>query len=109
MDIRPIRTDQDHRAALAAIEACWGAPEGTEEGDKLDVLLALVEIYEAKRWPIEIDGTFDPIDVLRYAIDELGHTQAELAELLGSRSRASEVLSRRRALTVEMIHKVGEA
>jgi len=109
MDIRPIRTDQDHRAALAAIEACWGALEGTEEGDKLDVLLALVEIYEAKRWPIEIDETFDPIDVLRYAIDELGHTQAELAELLGSRSRASEVLSRRRALTVEMIHKVGEA
>ena len=94
MDIRPIRTDQDHRAALAAIEACWGAPEGTEEGDKLDVLLALVEIYEAKRWPIKIDGTFDPVDVLRYAIDELGHTQAELAELLGSRSRASEVLSR---------------
>jgi len=71
--------------------------------------MALVEIYEAKRWPIEIDETFDPINVLRYAIDELGHTQAELAELLGSRSRASEVLSRRRALTVEVIHKVGEA
>ena len=108
MDIRPIRTDEDHRAALVAIEACWGASEGTEDGDKLDVLLALVDIYEAKRWPIEIDETFDPIDVLRYAIDELGHTQAELAELLGSRSRASEVLSRRRALTVEMIHKIGE-
>ena len=77
MEIRPIRTDQDHRAALAAIEACWGAPEGTEEGDKLDVLLALVEIYEARRWPIEINATFDPIDVLWYAIDELGHTQAD--------------------------------
>src|SRR6202051_973366 len=109
MEIRPIRNDEDHRAALAAIEASWGAPEGTEEGDKLDVLLALVEIYEAKRWPIETDRNFDPVDVLRYAIDELGHTQAELAELLGSRSRASEVLSRRRALTVEMIHKIGEA
>jgi len=109
MDIRPIRTDEDHRAALAEIEACWGAREGTEEGDKLDVLLALVDIYETKRWPIDIDGNFDPIDVLRYAIDELGHTQAELAELLGSRSRASEVLARRRALTVEMIHKIGEA
>jgi HTH-type transcriptional regulator/antitoxin HigA len=83
MDIRPIRTDEEHRAALAAIEACWGAREGTEEGDKLDVL--------------------------RYAFEELGHTQAELAELLGSRSRASEVLARRRALTVEMIHKIGEA
>ena len=109
MDIRPIRTDEDHRAALAAIDACWGAPEGTEEGDKLDVLLALVDVYESKRWPIEIDDTFDPIDVLRYAIDELGHTQAELAELLGSRSRASEVLSRRRALTVDMIHKLSES
>ena len=108
MDIRPIRTDEDHRAALAEIEACWGAPEGTEEGDKLDVLLALVDIYESKRWPIETEN-FDPIDVLRYVIDELGHTQAELAELLGSRSRASEVLARRRALTVEMIHKIGEA
>jgi antitoxin component HigA of HigAB toxin-antitoxin module len=108
MDIWPIRTDEDHRAALAAIEACWGAPDGTEESDKLDVLLALVELYEAKRWPIEIAETFDPIDVLQYAIDELGHSQAELAELLGSRSRASEVLSRRRALTVEMIHKIGE-
>jgi HTH-type transcriptional regulator / antitoxin HigA len=109
MDIRPIRTDEDHRAALAEIEACWGALEGTDAGDKLDVLLALVEIYEAKRWPIEIDDGFDPIDVLHYAIDELGHTQAELAELLGSRSRASEILSRRRALTVDMIHKIGEA
>jgi HTH-type transcriptional regulator/antitoxin HigA len=109
MDIRPIRTEEDHHAALAEIEACWGAPEGTERGDKLDVLVTLVEIYEAKRWPINIDKSFDPIDVLRYAIDDLGHTQAELAELLGSRSRASEILARRRALTVEMIHVISEA
>jgi HTH-type transcriptional regulator / antitoxin HigA len=109
MDIRPIRTDEDHRAALAEIEACWGAPEGTEEGDRLDVLLALVELYEAKRWPIDIEARFDPIDVLHYAMEELGHTQSELAELLGSRSRASELLSRRRALTVDMIHRIGEA
>jgi HTH-type transcriptional regulator / antitoxin HigA len=109
MDLRPIRTDEEHRAALAEIEAYWGAPEGTEEGDKLDLLLALVEIYEAKRWPIAIDAPLDPVDALRYAIEELGHSQAELAELLGSRSRASEILSRRRALTVEMIHKISEA
>jgi HTH-type transcriptional regulator/antitoxin HigA len=56
MDIKPIRNDRDHRAALAEIEACWGAAEGTEAGDKLDVLLALVESYEARRWPIEDDG-----------------------------------------------------
>jgi HTH-type transcriptional regulator/antitoxin HigA len=109
MEIRPIRTDGDHRVALAEIDAHWGATEGTDEGDRLDVLLALVEIYEAKRWPIETDESFDPVDVLNYAIDELGHSQAELAELLESRSRASEILSRRRALTVDMIHKISEA
>ena len=109
MEIPLIRTDKDHRAALAEIDACWGAREGTEQGDKLDVLLALVEIYEAKRWPIDIDKSFDPIDVLNYAIEELGHTQAELAKLLESRSRASEILSRRRPLTVDMIHKLSEA
>jgi HTH-type transcriptional regulator/antitoxin HigA len=108
MEIRPIRTDEDHRAALAEIEARWGAAEGTEEGDKLDVLLALVEAYEEKRWPIDLDENFDPIDILNHAIEELGHTQAELAELLGSRSRASEILSRRRALTVEMIRKISK-
>jgi HTH-type transcriptional regulator / antitoxin HigA len=109
MDIRPIRTQKDHRAALAEIEACWGAREGTEAGDRLNVLIALVDVYEAKRWPIVIDESFDPVDVLNYATEELGHTQAELAELLGSRPRASEILSRRRALTVEMIHKISEA
>src|ERR1700722_178846 len=108
MDIRPIRTEEDHRAALKAIEACWGASEGTEEGDRLDVLLALVDAYEEKQWPIDLDENFDPIDILNHAIEEMGHTQAELANLLGSRSRASEILSRRRALTVEMIHKVSE-
>ena len=108
MDIRPIRTDEEHRAALGEIDASWGAPEGTEEGDKLEVLVALVELYEAKRWPIEAGESFDPIEVRRYAIEELGHSQGELAKLLGSRSRASEILSRRRALTVEMIHKISE-
>ncbi len=109
MEIRPIRTDKDHKAALTEIESSWGAPESSEQGDKLDVLLALVEIYEAKRWPIDLGKRFDPIDVLNYAIDELGHTQAELAELLKSRSRASEILSRRRSLTVDMIHKISKA
>ena len=109
VNIRPIRTDEDHHAALAEIEACWGAAEGSEEGDRLDVLVALVESYEAKRWPIESNESFDPIDVLHYAIEELGHSQSELAELLGSRSRASEILTRRRALTVDMIYKISDA
>lgn len=109
MNVRPIRSDKAHHAALREIEALWGAAEGSADGDKLDVLLALVEIYEAKRWPIEAGDDFDPVDALGYAIEELGHSQAELAELLGSRSRASEILARRRALTVDMIHKISEA
>jgi HTH-type transcriptional regulator/antitoxin HigA len=109
MDIRPIRTDKDHRAALAEIERLWGARTGTADGDKLDILVTLVERYEERRWPIKVSERFDPVDVLRYAIDELGHTQAELGELLGSRSRASEILSRRRALTVDAIRRISAA
>ena len=106
MQIRPIRTDKDHRAALAEIEKLWGASIGTPEGDKLDILVTLVETYEERRWPIKSRRRFDPVDLLHYAIKELGHTQAELADILGSRSRASEVLARRRPLTLEMIQKI---
>ena len=72
MDIRPIRTDEEHRAALAEIDANWGAPEGTDEGDKLEVLVALVELYEAKRWPIAAGESFDPIEVLAMPSRSLG-------------------------------------
>src|ERR1700704_2119820 len=109
MDIRPIRTDEDHGSALAEIEKLWGAAVGTPAGDKLDILVTLVETYEERRWPLKSRRRFDPVDVLRYAIDELGHTQAELAEILGSRSRASEILARRRPLTLEMIQKINES
>src|ERR1700675_2447196 len=107
MEIHPIRNDDDHAAALREIEKLWGAAPGTEDGDKLDILATLVEKYEETRWP-NVDVS-DPIDLLNYAIEELGHSQAELAELLGSRSRASELLNRRRPLTVEMIHKINQA
>lgn len=109
MEIRPIRTDKDHRAALAEIERLWGAAEGTPDGDKLDILAVLVETYEERRWPLKSRRRFDPVDVLRYAIEEMGYTQAELAEVLGSRSRASEVLARRRPLTLEMIQRISAA
>jgi HTH-type transcriptional regulator / antitoxin HigA len=106
MQIRPLRTHKDHRAALAEIERLWGASSRTPEGDKLDILVTLVETYEERRWPIKSRRRFDPVDLLHYAIEELGHTQAELADILGSRSRASEVLARRRPLTLEMIQKI---
>jgi HTH-type transcriptional regulator / antitoxin HigA len=107
MEIRPIKNDADHAAALAEIANLWNAAAGSEDEDKLDILATLVEHYEEARWPVEDDA--DPIDLLHFAISDLGHSQAELADLLGSRSRASEVLNRRRALTVEMIRTISEA
>ena len=68
MQIRPIRTDRDHRTALAEIEKLWGAPIGTPEGDKFDVLVTLVETYEERRWPLKSRRRFDPVDVRNDAI-----------------------------------------
>jgi len=106
MDIRPIRTDADHEEAIREIERLWNAAKGSREADIVDVLATLVEVYEKARWPIEES---DPVDILKYAIDEMGHTQAELAHIVGSRSRASEILARKRALTIEMIDKISNA
>jgi HTH-type transcriptional regulator/antitoxin HigA len=106
MDIRPIRNDEDHSAALREVEGLWGAAEGTPEGDKLDVLATLIEAYENRSYPVP---DADPVDILHFAIEDMGRSQAELAALLGSRARASEVLNRKRRLTVEMIAKISEA
>lgn len=103
MDIRPIHNDDDHAAALAEIERLWGAKPGTPDGDRLDVFAALVSAYEERRWPIEAS---DPIDVLSFCIEEGGRSQSELALLLGSPSRASEILHRKRPLTLPMIWKL---
>ncbi len=82
MQIRPIRSDKDLRAALAEIEKLWGASSGTPEGDKLDILVTLVETYEERRWPLKSRRRFDPVDVLHYAIEELGHIKRSLPTFL---------------------------
>lgn len=105
MHIHPIRNDEDHEAALRVIEALWGAEEGSDDGDRLDVLVTLVEDYERRRWPIE---PLDPVRAIETAMAMNGHTRAELAALIGQ-SRATEVLGRRRALTLPMIRKIAEA
>ena len=105
MRIHPIRTDGDHEAALREIEALWGAKEGGEDGDRLDVLVTLVEAYERGRWPIE---PLDPVPAIEAAMAMNGYTRAELAALIGQ-SRATEILGRRRALTLPMIRKIANA
>ena len=106
MIIRPIRDEAGHAGAMARIAELWRAAPESDEAYELDALATLVSAYEAKRHPIP---PADPIDVLRYAVTDMGHTQAELAGLLGSRSRASEVLNGKRPLTVDMIRSIGEA
>ena len=106
MEIRPIRTEIDHAAALAEIERLWAAEDGSPEADRLEVLAILVEDYENRHFPIP---TLTPSETLRFAISEMGRTQKELAEILGSRSHASEVLSGRRRLTSAAAYKVSKA
>jgi HTH-type transcriptional regulator/antitoxin HigA len=104
-NIRAIRTEADYDWALAEIERYFlKEPEpGTPAAERFDVLAALIDAYEAKHWPIE---PADPIDAIRYKMEVAGLKQADLAELLGSASRASEILNRRRALTTEMVFKI---
>lgn len=108
MDIRPIRNEDDLTWALAEIAPYFDAQPrpGTPEADRFDVLATLIEAYEARHHPVP---SIEPLAVLRYAIDDLGRTQAELANALGSRSRASEVLAGKRRLTVEMIKAISVA
>jgi HTH-type transcriptional regulator/antitoxin HigA len=103
MEIRPIRTNADLTAALARIDALWGLEPNSPEGDELDILVDLVEHYEDKHFPIE---QVEPINLLKAHMETTGRSQADLAALLGSRPRASEVLHRKRVLTVDMIHKL---
>lgn len=102
MQIRPIRTDADHGAALREIEALWGADVGTPEGDRLDVLATLVEAYEDRRWPIH---ELDPVEAIEAAMAQEGRSRGDLASLIGE-SRATEILRRKRHLTLPMIRKI---
>ena len=108
MDIRPIKTEADYDWALAEIERYFDAePEpGTPESQRFDVLASLIEHYEGRVWPIDLP---DPVEAIRHRMEQGGLTQADLALVLGSRPRASEVLSRRRALTKEQAFKLHQA
>ena len=103
MNIKPIRNEADHEAALQRIEAIFGAEPGTDDGDELDILLVLVERFEELHYPIDAP---DPIEFLEYLMELHGARQPDLARLLGSRSRASEILNRKRPLTLDQIRKI---
>ncbi len=102
MDITPIKTDADYRAALAGIEALMNAEPDTPDGDRLDVLATLVEAYEARHFPIAAP---DPIAAIKFRMQQMGLTRKDLEPLLGTRGRVSEVLSGRR-LSLSMIRRL---
>jgi HTH-type transcriptional regulator/antitoxin HigA len=103
MTIKPIKTERDYRNALKEIENLWNAKPNTSMGDRLDVLVTLVEAYEQKHYKV---GHPDPIEAIKFCMEQLDLKPSDLAKILGGRSRVSEVLNRKRKLTVEMMRSL---
>ncbi|MDO8350268.1 MAG: transcriptional regulator [Gallionella sp.] len=105
MELKPIKTEVEYRAALAEIERLFDVPEGTAEADKLEVLVLLVENYEATHYPMP---TPEPIDFLLYIMESRGLTRKDLEPYIGSRGRVAEVLNRARPLSLAMIRLLSD-
>ena len=103
MDIKPIRTKADHRAALKEIEGLMSARPGTPEGDRLDVLATLVEAWEKKRYPMELP---DPVEAIKFHMEQSGLAAKDLVPMIGQLNRVYEILSRRRPLTLKMVWRL---
>ena len=103
MDIKPIKNEKDYNAALLEIDRLMEAELDTTEGDKLDVLTTLVEAYEEKHYPI---GPPDPIEAILHYMENLGITRKELENYIGNRARVSEILNRKRPLSINMIRNL---
>jgi HTH-type transcriptional regulator/antitoxin HigA len=102
-NIKPIRTKRDHEAALLEIERLWGAKLGTADGDRLDVLATLIEAYESRHYPSEPP---DPIEAIKFRMEQQGLSRKDMESLIGTRTRVSEVLNRRRNLSISMIRRL---
>lgn len=103
MEIRPIKTEADYEAALAEIERLFEAELGTADGDRLEVLTTLVEAYEEEHYPIPLP---DPIEAIKYYMESRSLSRRDLEPYLGSRARVSEILNRKRPLSLQMIRKL---
>lgn len=100
MEIKPIKTEKDYDLALKRVNALFDAKPNTDEGDELDILVTLIEKYEKIHYPIPEP---DPIEAIKFAMEQRGLTDADLGHLLNSRSRVSEIFKRKRALTIKQI------
>jgi HTH-type transcriptional regulator/antitoxin HigA len=102
-DLKPIRSQAEYEKALVEIEQLWGARSGTPKGDRLDVLATLIDVYEVKHYPIDPP---DPIEAIKFRMEQQGLTRRELEPLIGSRTRVAEVLNRKRNLSIAMIRRL---
>lgn len=101
--LKPIRTKADYAAAKAEIERLWGAKLGTPAGDRLDILATLVDVYETQHYPMDSP---DPIEAIKFRMEQQGLTRKDLEGILGTRTRVAEVLNRRRGLSIHMIRRL---
>jgi HTH-type transcriptional regulator / antitoxin HigA len=104
-DVRPIRSNADYEATLTEIERLWGAKPGSRNGDRLDVLATLVDAYEAEHFPLDPP---DPIEAIKFRMEQQNLTRRDLEEIIGSRTRIAEVLNRKRGLSIGMIRRLHE-
>lgn len=103
MNIKPIRTKKDYEQALARLEIIFDSKKGSVNGDELEILGLLVENYENEKFPI---GFPDPVEAIKFRMEQLGYSQSDLANIVGLKSRASEILNRKRKLSLEMIRQI---
>ena len=103
--VRPIRTKRDYEAALKEVERLWGAKTGTRDGDRLDVLATLIDAYEADRYRMDPP---DPIEAIKFRMEQQGLTRRDLEEIIGTRTRIAEVMNRKRGLSIAMIRRLHE-
>lgn len=103
MDIKPIKTDADYRTALKEVESLMMAEPNTPEGEKLDILVTLIEAYERKHFPLDLP---DPVEAIKFEMEQKGLTIKDLEPMIGKSNRVYEVLNHKRALTLRMIQKL---
>jgi HTH-type transcriptional regulator/antitoxin HigA len=104
-EVRPIRSNADYEAALEEIERLWGAKSGTRKGDRLDVLATLIDAYETEHFPVDPP---DPIEAIKFRMEQQNLTRRDLEEIIGTRTRIAEVLSGKRGLSIGMIRRLHE-
>jgi HTH-type transcriptional regulator / antitoxin HigA len=105
MNIRPIKTNRDYQRCLKEIEGLMAAKRNTPEGDRLDVLVTLVEAWEAKHYPLDLP---DAVEAIKYHMEQQGLAPRDLIPFIGNRNRVYEVLSRKRPLTLPMVRRLHE-